>query len=259
MFVEFDLQRAVDYEGAMRASPYARAAELEAACWALAERRRPPVRRIVELGAGSGFATPALLEQLAPGGELIACDPSPHMLAHLQPLAGMRKLVATPSQIDLPDDSVDLVFSMASFHHVQNKKVALDEIRRVLKPNAELLIVDVDFGTPAQRFFDHVVQHHCRTGHEVEFLDRAFMQLLCDRAGMLHRWSQRRATDWQFSDAGAALSYIMRLLGLEIGLAELAPLVEHWLSPVRHADGRVTVPWSLGFHLLAKPSARAAS
>ncbi|MCX4162794.1 MULTISPECIES: class I SAM-dependent methyltransferase [Paraburkholderia] len=236
----------------MRAAPEARAEELKAAAWALAQRRREPVQRIVELGAGSGYATPTLSNQLAVHGELVACDPSPYMLDHLQVLPGMRKLVATPSHIDLPDSSVDLVFSMASFHHVQNKAVAFDEIRRVLKESGELLLVDVEFGTSAQRFFDHVVQRYCRTGHEVDFLDRHFVELLAERSGLHVGWTECVETDWQFDDEPSALAYIARLFGLEISTEKLRSHVQRWLRPVLHKDGRVTVPWSLGCYLLYK-------
>jgi SAM-dependent methyltransferase len=46
--------------------------------------------------------------------------------------------------LDLPDDSYDAVFSIASFHHIPGKKLrreAADEINRALKPDGILILM----------------------------------------------------------------------------------------------------------------------
>ena len=110
---------------------------------------RSAPRRIVDLGAGTGAGTFALLERF-PDAHVTAVDSS---VDHLQRVrekacrAGVGDRVETV-QADLdaewPDlGTPDLVWASASLHHVADPGRALGEIRRLLAPGGLLAVVEL--------------------------------------------------------------------------------------------------------------------
>ncbi|HEX4191034.1 MAG TPA: class I SAM-dependent methyltransferase [Marmoricola sp.] len=94
--------------------------------------------RIVELGSGTGKLTELLV---ATGHQVLATDPLPEMLQHLQRrLPGTRTAVATAESIPVASRSVDVVVCAQSFHWFDHD-VALPEIARVLRPGGVLALV----------------------------------------------------------------------------------------------------------------------
>ena len=72
--------------------------------WAL---ERAPGPRVLDLGAGTGELTAALV---AMGAEIVAVEPDPEMLAQLRfALPAIRALLGAAESIPLPDASVDAV------------------------------------------------------------------------------------------------------------------------------------------------------
>ena len=106
---------------------YARAA----VSWAL---EPAPGLRVLDLGAGTGKLTEALLELRA---DVIAVEPDPAMLAELRGLAAARAMRGRAEQIPLPDASVDAVLAGHSLHWF-DMDVAGPEIARVLVPGGIL-------------------------------------------------------------------------------------------------------------------------
>jgi len=67
--------------------------------------------------------------------------------------------------IPLPDNSVDLIFAVASFHHLPSNQIrlqALDEMRRVLKPNGKLYISV--WNLYQKRYFKFILESLLRLG-----------------------------------------------------------------------------------------------
>ena len=116
--------------------------------------RRPA--SVVELGAGTGKLT-ALLA--AAGHDLLATDPLPEMLAHLQRrLPDVRTAVASAEEIPVPSRSVDVVVCAQSFHWFDHA-TALPEIARVLRPGGRLALVwnHRDNGIPWVRKLERII------------------------------------------------------------------------------------------------------
>jgi SAM-dependent methyltransferase len=100
--------------------------------WAL---ERAPGRRVLDLGAGTGKLTAALL---ALGGEVIAVEPDPAMLTELRrALPAVRALPGSAESVPLPDASVDAVLAGNAMHWF-DMDVAGPEIARVLAPGGML-------------------------------------------------------------------------------------------------------------------------
>ena len=97
-------------------------------------------RRVLELAAGTGVATGALVTAL-PGAELTATDVNPAMVAH-----GSRRVPAARWQaadaLDLPlaDESFDLVVCQFGVMFFPDKVAGLREAARVLAPGGRLVV-----------------------------------------------------------------------------------------------------------------------
>jgi ubiquinone/menaquinone biosynthesis C-methylase UbiE len=96
--------------------------------------------RVLEIGAGTGLSLP----HYPPVDELVATDPSEPMLRRARRRAAeagrdVRFVEAPAEQLPFEDDSFDTVVSMVVLCTVEDQHRALQEIRRVLRPNGQLL------------------------------------------------------------------------------------------------------------------------
>jgi ubiquinone/menaquinone biosynthesis C-methylase UbiE len=102
-------------------------------------------RRMVEIGAGTGYFTLNLL-RAGIVDEAIATDISPGMLKVLDASAARLGLAVTTvcadaEELPFEDDSVDLVLGHAVLHHVPHLELALAEFARVLRPGGTLVFM----------------------------------------------------------------------------------------------------------------------
>lgn len=100
-------------------------------------------KTILELGCGNASMT----KEIAQNGsnrKIIACevDEVQHRKNLLLNIPNIEFKLNGAEDIDLEDESIDAIFMFKSFHHIPYNlmKKALNEIRRVLKPNALVYI-----------------------------------------------------------------------------------------------------------------------
>jgi SAM-dependent methyltransferase len=108
--------------------------------WALAPVRGPGLIRVLDLAAGTGQVTAALLRRTEVATPVVAVEPDPEMLAVLgEELGGGRviTLAGTAEDIPLPDTSVDAVLVGQAFHWFEAERAGA-EIARVLRPGGVL-------------------------------------------------------------------------------------------------------------------------
>jgi ubiquinone/menaquinone biosynthesis C-methylase UbiE len=118
--------------------------------------------RVLEIGCGTGNL--ALRSQrMHPDAEVVGIDPDPLALARARRKAERAGLTVRFDQgkageLPYPDESMDRVLSSFMFHHLDEteKRRALAEIRRVLRPGGQLHLVDV------------AGHHHGRFGHRMQ-------------------------------------------------------------------------------------------
>ncbi|WP_328581859.1 class I SAM-dependent methyltransferase [Streptomyces sp. NBC_00370] len=109
-----------------------------------------PVRRLLDLGSGTGTGTLALLQRF-PDAEAVAVDASAPLLHRLRDKAqaqGVAERVRTV-QADLdeawPDfGDVDLVWTSAALHHMADPDGALREVFAALRPGGLLAVVEME-------------------------------------------------------------------------------------------------------------------
>jgi len=110
-------------------------------------------RRVVDLGCGSG-------ENLIPlavrGANVVGIDLSPDLIdlaqRRLQSCAVKIELcVASAYSTGLPDESVDVVFAQAIFHHIDDLARVRREVQRILRPGGCLILQEPIRFSPTMR------------------------------------------------------------------------------------------------------------
>lgn len=99
-------------------------------------------KRILDLGAGTGRFTAALMQRYRKA-EVIALDIAPAMLAHVQQRGGWlrqpRCVCADAEALPFPDDSFDFIFSNLMLQWSTDLEATLSGLRRVLAPGGLLM------------------------------------------------------------------------------------------------------------------------
>lgn len=102
-----------------------------------------PRERILDLGCGTGVLIQRLL-QVAPASEVVGIDASAEMLEiakHKLPESVDLKL-GSADNLPFASNYFDIVVSTSAFHFFRSPSQALQEAKRVLKPNGRLVITD---------------------------------------------------------------------------------------------------------------------
>ncbi|MFI5916264.1 class I SAM-dependent methyltransferase [Dactylosporangium sp. NPDC051541] len=95
----------------------------------------------LDLGSGTGRFTPILAETF--GGRVYGVEPSERMRQRAEQDArhpGVQYLAGRAEVIPLPDRTCDLVLMFLVFHHCTDRRRAVAEIRRVLRPGGRVFI-----------------------------------------------------------------------------------------------------------------------
>jgi ubiquinone/menaquinone biosynthesis C-methylase UbiE len=110
----------------------------EAVDWLADQLRVGELSTVLDLGAGTGKLTRALVWRAA---RVIAVEPGPEMLGQLRSAVPQAEaMLGAAEAIPLPDDAVDAVVCGQSFHWFRTDE-ALPEIERVLRPDGGLGLI----------------------------------------------------------------------------------------------------------------------
>jgi ubiquinone/menaquinone biosynthesis C-methylase UbiE len=117
-------------------------------------------QRVVDLGAGLGYFTVPAANLVGPSGFVYAIEPDPERSRRISQRVAAEglqnvKVIATSAEHleEIPTGSIDTAFSAFTYHHFNDKKAALSEIKRVLHEGGTFYIWDripgllIRFGT----------------------------------------------------------------------------------------------------------------
>lgn len=203
-------------------------------------------KNIMEIGAGNGYLTTYLSKKF-PGSTIYATDASESMLRSIKKIKNI--ILSTINTIDI--NSIDTIFSLATFHHIVNKEYILKKLNRTLSPGGFLFIADVNDKTPTQLFFDTVVRKHCITGHNFDFLDVEWLSCLAKKSGFAIVESEVKETPWIFNNEKHMIGFMKKLTGLEISDRGLRDSLCK-IFIIKNKNGKILLHWQLGYHLLKK-------
>ena len=98
--------------------------------------RGAPGRRLADIGGGTGNYALALTRE---GWEPIVVDRSAEMLARAE-AKGLETVEADAQRLPFEDESFDAATMISMLHHVEDRRVALAEARRILRPRGRLVV-----------------------------------------------------------------------------------------------------------------------
>ncbi len=110
-----------------------------------------PGMKVVDMGAGSGFYTLAAAELVGGSGRVYAVDIQKELLDRIKNEAAKRRLtnieaiwgdIEKAGGTKLQAGIADAVIVSNVLFQIEQKAVFVDEIKRILKPKREVLIVD---------------------------------------------------------------------------------------------------------------------
>ena len=103
---------------------------------------------VADVGAGSGYMTTRLARLVGPGGKVYANDIQPRCFASFRTRQQAEQLsnieVVQGSEIDahLPENAIDLALLVDVYHEFWHPQEMLRSIRRSLKPDGQLVLVE---------------------------------------------------------------------------------------------------------------------
>jgi ubiquinone/menaquinone biosynthesis C-methylase UbiE len=114
-------------------------------------------RVVADVGCGTGCMMPPLARAVGAKGKVFLLDTAAEKFRSIleERAAGLREqekgalaeisvLQNEPTSLPLPDSSVDCVFLIDAYHHVEFPSVFMADARRVLRPAGRLFVVDFE-------------------------------------------------------------------------------------------------------------------
>jgi len=105
---------------------------------------------VADIGAGTGAFMEALSGAVGERGTVYAVDIIPAFVTHLREraasggLANVVVIEGSPTATNLPERSVDLLFTCDVYHHIEYPSVYLRSLHRTLRDDGRLVIVEFD-------------------------------------------------------------------------------------------------------------------
>lgn len=109
-----------------------------------------PGMSVADVGAGTGIYEPLFSKAVGPSGKVYAVDISKPLLAFIERsmkeagITNVTTVVGADKTINLPPNSVDVVFTSDVYHHFEYPQAILADIRRALKDGGQFIVVDYD-------------------------------------------------------------------------------------------------------------------
>lgn len=103
------------------------------------------ISSVMELGCGAGFSL-AYIKSANRDVQCAGCDADETMLSFASATHGsdVQWTLNSDDAIPLPDNSFEFIYSEGSLHHFLKPERMFAEMKRVLKPGGDLLVMDIN-------------------------------------------------------------------------------------------------------------------
>lgn len=114
-----------------------------------------PGMTVADVGAGTGYMTLRIARRVGPSGKVYANDIQPEMLEKLSDnarradLNNIETVLGSEADPKLPEGKMDLVLMVDVYHELSRPQEMLQAIRRSLKPDGRLVLVEYKKEDPA--------------------------------------------------------------------------------------------------------------
>ncbi|MGD9502445.1 MAG: class I SAM-dependent methyltransferase [Methyloceanibacter sp.] len=206
-------RRGEAYHQAMQLVPAARSKEFSLALERIGLR---PGAVLCDMPSGGGYLVSNLPQDL--DVRLVAVDPS-QVFARTWDDERIEWHLAPLHQLPIKDARVDALVSIAGLHHVDDRPLVLDEMRRVLRRGGTLCILEVPVGAITDRFLNGFVHAHNSMGHEGRFVDERFRVELED-AGFKIETDELCRYTWDFANEAEMIEFMRLMFWLDKASAE---------------------------------------
>ena len=106
-----------------------------------------PNEILLDIGGNTGKVTEAYSNSCK---EVVVLEPKRNIVEYGKSRRPNIKFIEGEAEnIPLPDEYFDKVVASASFHHFSDQDKALEEMKRVLKPDGKIIILEIDPNTPS--------------------------------------------------------------------------------------------------------------
>jgi predicted methyltransferase len=132
--------------------------------------RIEPGMSVADVGAGTGLFMDLFSRAVGPEGKVYAIDIAPKLVDFMKERAAKRGYdnveprLCSEKSIDMPANSVDVVFVCDTYHHFEYPQATLASIHKALRPGGHLVIVDFERIPGKSRPW---ILGHVRAGKEV--------------------------------------------------------------------------------------------
>jgi ubiquinone/menaquinone biosynthesis C-methylase UbiE len=109
-----------------------------------------PGERVADIGSGGGYFVFALAKAVGPDGKVYAVDVDQEMndlvarRAKTEGAGNVEVILAKPDDPRLPSTGIDLIFTSNTYHHIDNRVSYLTHLRKYIRPNGRIAIIDFD-------------------------------------------------------------------------------------------------------------------
>jgi ubiquinone/menaquinone biosynthesis C-methylase UbiE len=103
---------------------------------------------IGDLGAGGGYYTYRFAEETGPTGQVFAADINKDFLAGIEDTAeekglnNVQIIYATADDSNFENQSLDLLFTRNTFHHINNKNQYMKKLANKIKADGKIALID---------------------------------------------------------------------------------------------------------------------
>ncbi len=133
-----------------------------------------PGDQVADLGAGGGYFTFKLAQAVGPAGKVYAVDIDREMTdliaqrAQKESLQNVEPVVAQADNPLLPKTGVDLILTVNTYHHIDERIAYFKNLQKNLRPGGRIAVIDFD----RRAWFEGLLRHYTPT----EFIKREMEQ-----------------------------------------------------------------------------------
>lgn len=106
--------------------------------------RLTPESVVLDAAGGTGRIAALYASEVQ---RIVVCDTSSGMLKEAK-ARGLETVQSAIEELPFDDEEFDVIFLVDAFHHLQNQRMALKELLRVLKPTGTIIIEEPDIRIP---------------------------------------------------------------------------------------------------------------